>query len=183
MSFQLQGDLRIIPSVGLVLSGLSDHSYSWSAETRQRLDTTRRVENGVTVVDSSYVNTKRLRQQDDTRLPINFGLSMQMSFFYRTAKGVSPGLSFGAVYNAGDQDNPFAFTIAPSLVLGGKDRLMLSLGLMVGQVRRLDARFNENLAYDATVYDAFNDNTKLTNQVWESSVFFGITYNIGKRAS
>lgn len=152
-----KGGLKIDFSTGLFLMGGSEEflgkTYYW-----ENIDATTR---------------KIVAAERGTRLQL--GIGAMVHFYKRTYKMVKPAFSAGASTTANFDD--LNFHIGPSLIVGDKDRIIISTGLALKSAKVLDRQLKTDHAYNK---EESPDDIPTVSQFPKAGWFIGVTYNISR---
>ena len=128
--------------------------------------------------DANKADTVKLKRRDNHNI-ISPGLAAMMHFYPRSGKNIAWGGLFGV--GAGFQsteDINFSLYTGVSLVMGKRQKIMLSAGFSFLRVERLkDKQFEIDKEYPISKIDLANS----TEKVFKSSGFLSISYNITNR--
>lgn len=155
---------RISASVGPYVSGLFDRQYSLAEDSLKREVTP--AGGGTPTV--SYVRRKRIVEETKDQWFDYVGATLLTHFEWHFAPELGVALSLGA----GTQSSGFRFLVGPSLLVGGSQRGVLTIGFAGGQVSRLSRVYNVGDLVSPTV------SVVPTRKANEGSLFVALTYNI-----
>lgn len=151
---------------GVFVSGLADELYT--RKTKDSIYTKQHIVDGAakdTLVQETFTT---IRKQDQNK--VGFGGMLYMHAHSQTGSYINYGISlgFGALFN--DQAR-WAGSIGPSLLVGKKQRLNITPGLIIGQVDRLSAPYAADTWYPEKI-----DNVP-TYKAWKTSWMIGLSWN------
>lgn len=151
----IKGGVKIDFSAGIFISSLRDNSYLALEKVTSNED-----------ASSIY---KIIREDKGN---YEFGIGSMVNVTYRSAKTMNLGLGVGGYITT---DQKFRFTAGPTLGIGKMERVIFSLGLVMGEVTRLSSKVNltEN-------FELGTDGAVPTVQKFDFGHYFSFTYNLGK---
>ncbi|MBE5318743.1 hypothetical protein IM793_06235 [Pedobacter sp. MR2016-19] len=149
-------------SSGLILSSLVNEKYLITEASSVTDPATN------TSVDMKMVLKEK---QSDVRP----GLGVLAHFYPRMSKWFSLGLTSGFLLN---ENLAVQFPVGLSAMLGRESRLVLSGGVIGGEVKRLSAKYNEGVAVKATSLANISEENLLSTRT-KAGWFLSVTYNFG----
>lgn len=103
----------------------------------------------------------------------NIGAAVFAHFYPRTGTLVNISGTLGFMVNL---ETEYSYLAGASLIIGKKQRAIVSAGCNYGKVDRLDPRYKEGKAYDADKLDGISE-SQLTRKEWDEGAFISISYN------
>jgi hypothetical protein len=148
---KVYGGLKIDLSTGVLFHNLFDESYGYVAGANSQSSISKDKNNGV---------VKPL-------------FPVVLTHFYWRAKGIiSPGFSLGLGI---DDSGKAGYYLGPAVLLGDRQRAVISLGLALRPTNTLKGRYAEGQLLDDSSKPDVSD---LVESVYKAGLFFGITYNL-----
>ncbi|MEM6736102.1 MAG: hypothetical protein AAF620_08545 [Bacteroidota bacterium] len=174
-TYPIIGGLKIDFSSGIVFSGLTDFSYS-----KINSDS---VEVTGTGADADTVATYSNLVRQESGNKTNYAVGVFAHFYPRLSRSFNVSVTLGASVG---EDFISQTMVGGSLLVGRKQRFVLSGGFTFGKVDRLrtqyledsDKNTPETVFVDNEILGSVSDD-QLVNQVRENSWFFSLTWNFG----
>lgn len=161
----ITGGFKIDVSAGFFISGLNNHEYIFPTGEFQ-------TEEGAGMEDSDENQGNAIVRSNTGRWEYGFGTMLNIS--HRLGTWTRPTLSVGAMLT---NDTKFQFLLGGGAILGKKERVIFHAGWALGKVTRLE---NGLVADGETQFEIDQESMIPTEEEFNSSFFFGITYNLGK---
>ena len=170
----LKGGWKIDFSTGLFWNNLIDHEF-----TTKRLslpDTTFFVDENFVTTDSitALGTTDKDSIMRNENGNFNIGIGILAHVYPRTGSRANYGLTGGFIVGT---DSRIKYVIGGSVILGYEQRLIISGGMALGQVKRLGSGLNEGELLSPVAGQTSIVPTR--DGVWNNGWFLGITWNLG----
>jgi hypothetical protein len=175
--FNLKSGFKIDFSTGFTHTSLNSDAFTY-VPTGTRNDTTYYRDDYFVTTDSitgiQEVNLYKLKKLGNSQ--VNIGVTALLHFYSRTGRLVNIGGVMGLTF---DTKTDFKYLVGGSLMLGQQQRIVLSGGLAIGTVDRLNPKYN----YDESVFTQSDitqvSESQLTLRQREYGYFLSVTYNLG----
>jgi hypothetical protein len=154
----IKGGLKIDFSAGIFLSSLRDRTF---LPIKQES------------TENEEDNLYKIIKEDRGRY--EFGIGSTVNFTARSSRSVNLGGNVGGYVTANQK---FRLVAGPTIVLGKMQRIIFSVGLVMGDVTSLSNRVNLTDSFDLG-----SDGTVPTVQKFDFGHYFSFTYNLGKAKS
>jgi hypothetical protein len=165
-----KGGFKIDFSLGLMGHWLSNHIYS--TVSVQQMDTVYRVVDSMRTNEIEKVNAtmkSKIIRDDGGDFAINIGVLSH--FYFRTGRRVNASLSTGISLG---ENSKVRYLVGGSALFGSEQRLIITGGCAIGQVKRLKSIFTEGQLLEATTTPP-----ALDKEVWKGAWFVGLSFNFG----
>jgi len=168
-----RGGFKIDFSAGLFLHGLVDHRFTTIPTTG--FDTTYTMGNPPVIDKITIVPKGRILRERSDDFTVSMGVISHA--YSRWGKRVNTGFSLGIITDKREDDIRLKYLTGLSLLLGSEQRLVLSVGAIVGKANRLAEGLAEgDLVDPAAPGEAINIQTR---ELFCKSWFVGVSYNFG----
>lgn len=170
--FQIGGGFKIDFSTGIAISWLTDRQYYYSTVREVTVQQSSTETEEGTVIQEQV---NRLGTISERRQSPDFGAAVLGHFYPRSGRKVNLGLCLGGLLNS----SGFDLLTGGTLILGQRQRFVLSGGVALGEVVRLKPGYtaNDNSEYSDTSAQ-INGDVPFTENRRAAAGFVAITWNL-----